>query len=81
MVDLRAGTPGTLGLIVVIDIGGVPMFEPLLLTTFDTNGEIQLSADVDSSVSGIDFTIMGYAQARAGRGPLLDAIPFQVTIQ
>ena len=79
--DLRGGTPGTLGLIVLIDVSGTPVFEPLLLAAFDTNGELQLCADVDSSVSGLDFTIMGYAQARTGRGPLLDALPFLVTIQ
>ncbi len=81
VVDLRAGGPGTLGLIALIDIDGAPTFEPLLLAPFDAHGELQFCADVDSSVSGMEFTVMGYAVARSGRGPLLDATPFVVTIQ
>jgi hypothetical protein len=81
VVDLRAGGPGTLGLIVLTDIDGSPTFEPLLLAPFDANGELQFCADVDSSVSGMQFTVMGYAVARSGRGPLLDATPFVVTVQ
>ncbi len=81
VVDLRAGGPGTLGLIALIDIDGAPTFEPLLLAPFDAHGELQFCADVDSSVSGMEFTVMGYAVARTGRGPLLDATPFVVKVQ
>ncbi len=81
VVDLRAGGPGTLGLIALIDIDGAPTFEPLLLAPFDANGELQFCADVDSGVSGMEFTVMGYAVARSGRGPLLDATPFVVSVQ
>lgn len=80
-VDLRAGPPGLLGLIVLTDVAGTSTFEPLLLAPFDTNGELQLCADVDSSVSGLTFTLRGYSQNRAGRGPLMDSIDVVVTVQ
>ncbi len=81
VVDLRNGEPALLGLIALTDIDGVPLFEPLLLAPFDANGELQLCADADASVSGMEFTLMGYAQNRTGRGPLMDASPFVVSIQ
>ncbi len=81
VVDLRGGEPGLLGLVALIDLDGTPLFEPLLLAPFDVNGELQLCADVDSSVSGMEFTLMAYAQNRAGRGPLMDATPFVVVVQ
>ena len=81
VVDLRGAEPGTLGLIALIDVDGTGMFEPILLSAFDVNGERQLYADIDASVSGMEFTLMAYAQNRNGRGPLLDASPFIVTVQ
>lgn len=81
VVDLRAGPPGLFGLIALTDISGTPLFAPLLLAPFDANGELQLCADVDASVSGLDFTLRGYAQNRAGRGPLMDSIDVTVSVQ
>ncbi len=81
IVDLRGAPAGQLGLIALIAIDGTPVFETLLLAPFDTNGELQLCADVDASVSGMEFTVMGYAQNPKGRGPLVDASPFVVSVK
>lgn len=81
IVDLRGGEPSTLGLIALSAIDGAPLFEPLLVTAFDANGEIQLQADTDPSVSGHDFTIVAYAVNRAGRGPLMDSSTQTVEVQ
>lgn len=81
VVDLRGAVPGRFGLIALTAIDGLPVFETLLLAPFDSNGELQFCADVDASVSGMEFTLMGWAQSRPGRGPLLDATPFVVTVQ
>jgi len=81
VVDLRGGPPGLLGLMVLTDISGTPAFDPLLLAPFDANGELQLTADVDASVSGLDFTIRAWSQNRKGRGPLMDSIDVTVSIQ
>ncbi len=80
-VDLRGAVPGVLGLIALTAIDGTAVFETLLLAPFDTNGELQFCADVDSSVSGMEFTLMAYAQNKPGRGPLRDATPFIVKVQ
>ncbi len=80
-VDLRGAASGRLGLIALVSIDGVPTFDTLLLAPFDTNGELQFCADIDSSLSGMEFTLMGYAQKSSGRGRLLDATPFVVTVQ
>lgn len=81
IVDLRGPPAGQLGLIALIDIDGTPTFAPLLLAPFDANGELQFSADVDSSLSGMEFTLMGWAQNKKGRGPLVEATPFVVSVQ
>lgn len=80
-VDLRGGEPSTLGLVALTAIDGVPLFAPLLVSAFDANGEIQLLADVDPAVSGHDFTILGFAMNRSGRGPLMDSSPQTVSVQ
>jgi hypothetical protein len=81
VVDLRGAPKKQLGLIALVAIDGVATFETLLLTTFNGHGEIQFCADVDSSVSGMEFTLMGYAQNKNGRGPLVEASPFVVRVQ
>ena len=81
VVDLRGGKPNSLGLIALIDVSGTPLFAPLLLAPFDANGELQICADIDSSLSGLDFTILGFAQNRAGRGPLMDSLAATVSVQ
>jgi hypothetical protein len=81
IVDVRNGEPNLLGLVVLVAVDGVATFDALLLAPFDANGELQLSADADASVSGMEFTLFAYAQNRAGRGPLLDSSPFVVTVQ
>lgn len=81
VVDLRGAAAGQLGLIALTAIDGVPLFETLLLAPFDSNGELQLCADIDASLSGMQFTVMGYAQNKKGRGPLIDASPFSVSVQ
>jgi hypothetical protein len=81
VVDLRAGPPGLLGLIVLTEVSGAPTFDPLLLAPFDANGELQFCADIDASLSGLDFTIRGYAQNRKGRGPLMDSIDVTISVQ
>jgi len=81
VVDLRGGAPGRLGMVVLTEISGVPTFDVLLVTPFDVNGELQLTADVDPSVSGLSFTLMAWAQNRTGRGPLMDATPAVVDAQ
>lgn len=80
-VDLRGAPAGQLGLIALTAIDGVPLFEPLLFAPFDSNGELQFCADIDASVSGMEFTLMGYAPNKKGRGPLVDASPFVVSVQ
>jgi len=81
VVDLRAGPPGLLGMVVLTDASGTPLFAPLLVAPFDVNGELQLSADVDASLSGLDFTLLGLSQNRKGRGPLMDSLRVTVSIQ
>lgn len=81
IVDLRGGEPGRLGLIALTAIDGAPLFEPLLIAPLDSNGELQLCADADPAVSGMEFTLMGWAQNRAGRGPLIDSIAATVSVQ
>lgn len=80
-VDLRGAEPFSFGLVGLIAIDGTPLFETLLITAFDVNGEMQLQADTDPSVSGHDFTILGYAVNRAGRGPLMVSSPQTVSVQ
>jgi len=80
-VDLRGAPAGQLGLIALTAIDNAPTFATLLLAPFDANGELQLSADVDASLSGMEFTLMGWAQNTKGRGPLVDASPFVVSVQ
>ncbi len=80
-VDLRGAEPFKLGMIALVAVDGVPVFESLHLTAFDADAEIQLLADTDPSVSGHDFTILGYAQNRAGRGPLMVSNPQTVSVQ
>jgi len=79
--ELRNGEPNLLGLIVLTDVNGAATFDSLLLAPFDANGELQLTATTDASVSGMEFTILGFAQNRNGRGPLMDSSPFVVTVQ
>lgn len=81
VVDLRGAAAGQLGLIALTAIDGVPLFETLLLAPFDSYGELQLCADIDASLSGMQFTVKGYAQNKKGRGPLIDASPFTVSVQ
>jgi hypothetical protein len=81
VVDLRGGEPGLLGLLALIDVDGTPTFDVFFCTQFDANGELQLTADIDPSVSGMEFTLMAWAQNRNGRGKLMDATPFVVTVQ
>lgn len=81
VVDLRGAPAGQLGLIALTDVDGAPLFEPLLLAPFDANGELQFCADIDGSLSGMQFTLKGYAQNKKGRGPLVDASPFVVAVQ
>jgi hypothetical protein len=80
-VDLRGGEPSSLGLIALTAVDGVAQFETLLVTAFDSNGEIQLLADTDPSVSGHDFEILAYAENRSGRGPLMVSSPQTVEVQ
>ena len=79
--DLRGGPPGSLGLIALVDVAGTPVFESLLLTTFDVHGEIQASATLDPSTTGLDFTVVGYGMNRSGRGPLMDSLRVTITVQ
>ncbi len=80
-VDFRGGEPFTLGLIALTAIDSVSLFAPLMLTSFDANGELQLLADTDPSVSGHDFTITGYAENPSGRGPLMVSTTQTVSVQ
>ncbi len=79
--DLRSGPPGLLGLMVMVDASGTPLFEPLYLAPFDSFGELQLSADVPPAASGLDFTFQGFSQNRKGRGPLMDSARVTVTVK
>lgn len=79
--DLRSGPPGLLGLMVMVDVAGTPIFEPLLLGPFDAFGEMQLSATVPPAASGLDFTFQGFSQNRKGRGPLMDSARVTVTVR
>ncbi len=79
--DLRGGPPGLLGLLALVDVSGTPTFETLLLAPFDSHGEMQLSAQMPPSASGLDFTVIGYSQNRAGRGPLMDSLRVTVTVK
>jgi hypothetical protein len=81
VVDLRGGEPALLGLIAVVAVDGTATFVPVLVAPFDANGELQITADIDPSVSGMDITLMAWAQNRNGRGPLMDATPFVVSVQ
>lgn len=79
--DLRGGEPFRLGLLALTAIDNVPLFAPLVVAPFDANGEIQLLADTDPSVSGSDFTLQGFAESRTGRGPLLLSTSQVVSVQ
>lgn len=79
-VDLRGGEPGLLGLIAWIDFDGVEVFQALQVVSFDSNGELQFCGDADPSLSGMEFTLIGYAQNRAGRGPLYDSSAVTIVV-
>ena len=79
--DLRGGTPGLLGLLLLIDVGGAPRLDPLLFAPFDAAGALQLSVGVPPGMSGLTFTLEGYGQARSGRGTPLRSSPVTVTLR
>ena len=79
--ETRGGESGTLTLLVLLDVSGTPLFAPLVLSAFDANGESALTASVDSSWSGLDFTLIAYAQKQAGGKGIIDSWTEVISIE
>jgi hypothetical protein len=67
----RAGVTGSLALMTLEELDGVPMFQFLQLTTLDTNGEWILSAKVPSGLTGHQVALRTYAQKDPTRGGVI----------
>ncbi len=60
--DIRGGDPGSFAELVLVDISGTPMFEPLVLDILDVNGELSSTLCVPDEAAGLDFTFIAYAR-------------------
>lgn len=80
-VDLRGAEAGTLGMVALVEVHKADVFIPLLVAPFDANGELQLTACTDPSVSGLKFTLLGFAESRRGKGPLRVSAEAIVSVQ
>jgi hypothetical protein len=67
-IDLRGGAPGKVALIVVVDVNGTSLFEPILLGNLDPDGNLQYADVASSDYSGATVTLMGFAKKAKGRG-------------
>lgn len=81
VLETRGGETGALTVLVLVDVSGTPMFAPLQVSTFDANGESVLNATVPSSASGLDFTLIAYAQKKAGGRGIIDSWTEVVTVE
>ncbi len=59
--DTRGGVPGSFAELVLVDISGTPMFEPLDFGFLDVNGELSSTLGVPDEATGLDFTFISYA--------------------
>lgn len=73
-IELRGGTPGVLGLIAVVGVDGVPLFEPIALGALDGNGELAYQDVADPSLSGLTIELVGLTQKPNGRGALATTV-------
>ncbi len=77
---LTGGAPGVLGLIAVVSVDGVPLFQPVAFAALDSFGELTYSDVADSTLSGLTIEVQGFCQKATGRGALFsvpEAIEFR----
>jgi hypothetical protein len=77
----RAGVAGSLALMTLEELDGVPMFLFLQLTTLDSNGEWILSAKVPSGLTGHEVGLRTYAQKDPTKGGVLSTELAYVSFQ
>jgi hypothetical protein len=80
-IETRGGESGALTLLALIDLSGTPMFVPLVVSTLDSNGESALVATIPAAASGLDFTLLAYAQKHAGGHGLIDSWTEVISVQ
>jgi hypothetical protein len=71
-VEARGGEPGKVAIIVVVDVNGTPMFEPVLFGLLDPDGNLQLTDTASTDYSGATVTLKAWAKKATGRG-LIDS--------
>ncbi len=79
--DTRGGDPGAFAELVLIDINGTPMFEPLILDFLDANGELSTTLGVPDDVGGMDFTLISYARKTTHKPRWNDSSPVVISVQ
>ncbi|MBL8842084.1 MAG: FG-GAP repeat protein [Planctomycetes bacterium] len=67
---LTGGAPGVLGLIAVVSVDGVPLFQPVSLAALDSFGELTYSDVADPTLAGLTIEVQGLCQKPTGRGVL-----------
>jgi hypothetical protein len=77
----RAGVTGSLALMTLEELDGVPMFQFLQLTTLDANGEWIFSAKVPSGLTGHVAGLRTYAQKDPTHGGVLSTDLAYVSFQ
>lgn len=60
-VTARHGIPGRLGLLAIVAIDSVPLFEVVLLAPFDALGELSADADIPAGL-GVTIDVQAYGQ-------------------
>jgi hypothetical protein len=80
-IEIRGGEPGAVALLALTDVSGTPLFLPLVVDLLDANGELSVQADVPASASGLQCSLMGYAQRLSGRPRLVDTSPATISVQ
>jgi hypothetical protein len=71
---LAGGKPNALGMFVVLGVNGSPFWIPLYLTTFDSVGEIALTATVPTGLAGLEVDLGGVGIVPAGRVRFSDVV-------
>ncbi len=79
--DIRGGEPGAFAELVLIDISGTPMFEPLVLDFLDVNGELSSTLCVPDAAAGLDFTFIAYARKNDRKPRWVDSSKPVISVQ